>query len=137
MAYFSQAQKAAIAPAVKAICKKYGVSASLAVRNNEVAVLNIGSGVIDFIGNANEIKKVNAVRRGEAFCEIKDSIQVNVYHVDKNFSGQAAEFLKEVYAAMNAENHDNSDAQRDYFDVGYYVDINVGRWGKPYELKAA
>lgn len=24
-----------------------------------------------------------------------------------------------------------------HFNVGYYVDINVGRWNKPYELKAA
>jgi hypothetical protein len=35
---------------------------------------------------------------------------------------------------MNDGNHDNSDIQSDYFDVGWYISINVGRWDKPYEL---
>ena len=29
-------------------------------------------------------------------------------------------------------NHDNSDAQIDYFDVGYYTHWSVGRWNKPF-----
>ena len=54
MAYVSQELKAKLAPKIKAICKKYGVKASLAVRNHSVLCLNIKSGKIDFIGNFNE-----------------------------------------------------------------------------------
>jgi hypothetical protein len=39
--------------------------------------------------------------------------------------------------AMNDGNHDRSDIQTDYFDVGWYVDVNIGRWNKPYILEAA
>jgi hypothetical protein len=35
---------------------------------------------------------------------------------------------------MMVGNHDRSDIQSDYFDVGWYVDINIGRWNKPYAL---
>jgi hypothetical protein len=35
------------------------------------------------------------------------------------------------------KNHDNSDIMTDYFDVGWYVNIYVGKWNKPYNVKAA
>jgi hypothetical protein len=59
---------------------------------------------------------------------------VNPYHFKDHFSGRALEFLKEVHIAMMVGNHDNSDIQSDYFDVGWYVDINIGRWDRPYAL---
>jgi len=49
-------------------------------------------------------------------------------------SGEAKAFLTEVYEAMMEGNHNNSDIQSDYFDVGWYVNIQVGKWNKPYEL---
>ena len=138
MAYFSQAQKAAIAPAIKAICKKYGVSASLSVRDMSEVVLSIKSGVIDFIGVANEVNKQRAGRRGEVFRPINNGhIQVNQFYIREGFPGVAGDFLSEVYAVMNSGNHDRSDSQSDYFDCGFYVSLNIGRWDKPYELKAA
>jgi hypothetical protein len=33
---------------------------------------------------------------------------------------------------MNIGNHDRSDSQTDYFDVGFYTDISIGRWDTPY-----
>ncbi len=30
--------------------------------------------------------------------------------------------------------YDNSDIMTDYFDVAWYVDINIGKWNKPYKL---
>jgi len=45
-------------------------------------------------------------------------------------------FLTELKDAMNVGNYDRSDMQSDYFDVGFYIDINVGNWDKPYILTA-
>jgi hypothetical protein len=42
--------------------------------------------------------------------------------------------MRELYAAMMDGNHDNSDIQTDYFDVGWYIDINIGAWNAPYTL---
>ena len=84
MAYMSQENKKQIAPVVKAICKKYGVKATLAVRHHSTLVLNIKSGSIDFIGNFNET--INTLR-GDRKAE--DYIDVNPYWYHDHFSGVA------------------------------------------------
>jgi len=119
MAYVNQATKAAIAPKIKAILKKYGVKGSLSVRNHSTLCLNIKSGAIDFIGN-----------------ETSGYEQVNPYHYGSHYSGKAKKFLAEVLAAMNTGNHNRSDAMTDYFDVGWYVDINIGKWNQLYIVQA-
>ena len=124
MAYMSQEKKAKIAPVIKAICKKYGVKASLAVRNHSTLVLNVKSGSIDFI-------KDFFIDESAA----KFGIQVNPYHYKSHFTGKSVKFLSEVIPAMNSGNHDNSNAMIDYFDVGWYVDVNIGKWNKPYALE--
>ena len=128
MAYMSQEKKAKIAPVIKAICKKYNIKASLAVRNHSTLVLNVKQGDIDFIGNFNQ------VTGGSLHGNRVESIQVNPYWFHDHFDGKAKAFLTEVLAAMNVGNHDRSDIQTDYFDVGWYVDVNIGRWNQPYAL---
>ena len=124
MAYMSQEKKAKIAPAVKAILKKYNVKASLAVRNHMTLVLNVKQGPIDF---------VNEFGFGSEDAK-KFGIQVNPYWYHEHFTGESKKFLTEVITAMNDGNHDRSDIQSDYFDVGWYVDVNIGQWNKPYAL---
>jgi len=130
MAYMSQERKAKIAPVVKAICKKYGIKSSLAVRNHMSLVLTVKQGDIDFVGNFAETTGADA----DNWAVKKGNIDVNVYHYRNHFTGKARQFLEEVIAAMNNGNHDRSDIQSDYFDVGWYVDVNIGRWDQPYAL---
>ena len=134
MAYMSQEKKAAIAPTIKAICKKYNVKASLAVHNHSTLVLNIKQGPIDFFTSYNKNMESNNSSRGYAFVPETKHIHVNEFHYDKHFAGAALKFLNEIIPAMNAGNHDRSDSQTDYFDVGFYTDINIGRWDTPYAL---
>jgi hypothetical protein len=133
MAYFNQERKAKLAPAIKAILKKYKVKGSLAVRNHSSFVLNIKSGAIDFIGNYNNTvaAQPGGFRSGNPAVK---SLDVNPYWYQEHFDGRALNFLKEIFAAMNVGNHDRSDIQSDYFDVGWYVDVNVGAWNQPYVL---
>ena len=128
MAYMSQERKAQLAPAIKAICKKYGIKATIAVRHHSTLVLNIKQGKIDFIGNYNATQ-----RPGDR--QAKDHIDVNPYWYHDHFTDDALAFLSELFPAMNAGNHDRSDIQTDYFDVGWYVDVNIGSWNKPYALE--
>ena len=124
MAYMNQERKAQIAPVVKAICKKYGVNATLSVRHHSTLCLNIKSGKIDFVGDYHDSE--DAMKFGY--------IQVNPYWYHDHFDGKSKEFLKEVLTAMNEGNHDRSEIQYDYFDVGWYVDVNVGRWNESYQF---
>ena len=137
MAYMSQELKKSLAPAIKAVCKKYGVKATLATRHNSTLVLNIKSGVIDFIGNSDKVCANDHYQVANGF--VPDGLAymtVNVYHYRSHFSGKALKFLGEVITLMHKGNHDNSDIQTDYFDVGWYVDVNIGKWDKPYILEA-
>ena len=102
-------------------------------------VLNIRQGEIDFVENFIETDSQVAHGRKMSQDQIdyirrNRSVDVNPYWFHEHFSGQALAFLKEIFAAMNEGNHDRSDIQTDYFDVGWYVDVNIGRWNQPYAV---
>lgn len=114
MAHMTQELKKSLAPAIKAVLKKYGVKASLSVNHHSALAVNIKSSAIDF-----DLGDRENVLVGEAYIEL-------------NYMGVARTFLLELRDAMNVGNHNNSDCMTDYFDVGWYVDINIGNWGRPY-----
>jgi len=137
MAYMNQERKADLVAAAKKVLKKYGVKATFATDRSSI-YCNIKSGPIDFIGNHNALMKKEADLRGAQFHFMKaeDHMQVNPYHYQSHFSGKAKQFMHELHLALNTGNHDNSDIQTDYFDIGWYVHVNVGKWNKPYEVTA-
>ena len=122
MAYMSQEHKAELAPAIKAVLKKYKIKGTIAVRHHSELVVNIRQGDIDLIGNY--IK--NSGREDTKY------LSVNQYSIDKDFTGEANSFLNELHAAMMNGNFDRSDLMSDYFDVGWYISINIGNWEKSY-----
>lgn len=110
MAYMSQEKKSAIAPAVKAILTQYGLKGTLSVHHHSTLILTIKSGKIDFNG----------------------AQDINTYHIESHHTGKAKEVLLKLKAAMSVGNHDRSDISTDYFDVGWYITIRIGRWDVPY-----
>jgi hypothetical protein len=121
MAYVSQEKKKDLAPAIKAVLKKYKMKASIGVDNHSTLVVNIKSGVIDFTD----------------FLNGRDYTNVNEYWIEKHYSGVARDFLLELLAAMEGKdffNHD--DGMTDYFNRSHYTDINIGKYEKPYLLVA-
>ena len=137
MAYMSQEKKVKIAPKIKAILAKYKVKGSLAVRNHMTLCLNLKSGSIDFIANSNTVCGNSHYQVASGFKPSTSGYdQVNPYHFKDHYDGKALAFMQEVFHAMNDGNHDRSDIQSDYFDVGWYVDVNIGKWDKQYILEA-
>lgn len=43
------------------------------------------------------------------------------------------DILKRIVDIMNVGNHDNSDIMTDYHDVGFYINLRIGDYNKPYE----
>lgn len=129
MAYFTQDMKKDLSPKIKALCKKYKVSASTAVDNHSTFVLNIKSSPIDFITNYNETRKRETPWASEPE---KDYLRVNEYYIEQNFSGDALTFLTQVRSLMSLGNWDNSRHEVDHFDIGWYTQINIGKWNKPF-----
>jgi MarR-like DNA-binding transcriptional regulator SgrR of sgrS sRNA len=137
MAYIDQIKKKQIAAAIKPICAKYGVKATLSIDNHSSLALNVKSGTIDFIGNSNKVCSDDFYQVAQGFTpNTKKYDRVNPYHYQSHYDGEAVAFLSEVLQAMNVGNHNRSDIQSDYFDVGWYVNVNIGKWDKPYELVA-
>lgn len=138
MAYMNQDRKAKIAQALKPVLAKYGVKGSLSVRNHSTICLTVKSGKIDFIENY--IKTDAEKPYGQHFSEDQvayirknQSIDVNPYWYQHHFTGKAKAFLTEALQALkSADWYDESDAQTDYFNIAYYVDLNIGKWNKPY-----
>jgi hypothetical protein len=137
MAYMSQEHKAKLAPTIRAICKRYGVKATLAVRNHSTLMLTIKQGSIDFIGNSNQVCSNDHFQVARGFKPNTSGYEsVNPYHYDKHFSGPALDFLNEVIPAMYGPDYfDESDIQTDYFHCSHYIDVSIGRWNRPYALE--
>lgn len=134
MAFMSQEKKAKLAPKIKQICDKHGVKATLGVQHHSTLVLNVRSGKIDFIDSFNRVCG-DPMRPRPAhlpFQPAKNHLDVNPYWYHEHFDGAALNFLKEVIPAMNEGNHDRSDISTDYFDVGWYISIHIGKWDRPY-----
>ena len=134
MAYISQEEKKELAPGIKAVLKKYGVKGTIAVRDYSSLVVNIKSGVLDLLGDAQKSNDEYAERSGQRTCTIDNYLQVNPYYADESAKDpKIGSFYGELLAAMKGTKwYNNSDAQIDYFDIAYYVDINVGKWDTGY-----
>ena len=71
--------------------------------------------------------------------------QINQYHLEDFYGKENAEILSKIDTISRtapAKNggkvwYNDSDIQTDYFDIAYYVHINVGKWNKPYEIVEA
>ena len=133
MAYFSQENKKSKSPAIKAIFKKYGIKGSLSVDNHSTFKVTIKESPIDFLTNYTQtINKQPRYDQDRQFFSDLSYLNVNSYWFNDHFSGTAKECIKEILDAMNEGNHNNSDTQTDYYDYGWYVELNIGSWNKPY-----
>ena len=137
MAYMNQERKQKITQALKPILAKYKVKGSLSVRNHSTIVLTLKSGAIDFIGNSNRVCGNDFYQVQRGFKPTTSGYdQVNPYWFQDHYDGDAKAFLTEAFKALkSADWYDESDAMIDYFNIAYYVDVNIGKWDKPYILE--
>ena len=118
MAYMDQEQKAKINTELKKVMPK-SWKWSLSVKHHSAIVLTIQSGPKEL---------AQCFREGDTYR------QVNEFYLETQFSGKALETMEKIKKALNLDNFDKSDVQSDYFHVGHYTDINIGRWNKPYQI---
>ena len=122
MAYATKELKAQIATALKTVVPA-GWKYSLAITGDKTTIsMTIQSAPVDLI---NESKHM-----------IHDGyFSINQYRPEFNYIGDTLVKIKEIIAVLNLDNYNNSDVQSDYFDVGHYIQLNVGRWDKPFTHK--
>jgi len=145
MAYFTQEQKKQMTPKIKAVLSLYGLKGSLSVNRHSTVVLTIQQGPIDFIGNTLRVAE-NTLAHQPGNEMLKRSVEqdretpptylkLNEYHYQSHHTGDALRCLKDLFAILFEGNHDRSDIMTDYFDVGWYVNLHIGRWDRPYQYQ--
>ena len=129
MAFVDQAKKSRIAAQRKKVIPQ-GWKYSLAVRNHSTIVCTIASAPFELI---------KACKGSEYFNpETATHCSINPYHNAAQVEDECvADVLCLVLDALNTDNHNRSDSQTDYFDVGHYVDLQIGRWNKPFVCTTA
>lgn len=128
MAYVNQEKKAKIAANLKKVVPA-GWKYSLAVRHHSTIVMTISQAPFDLIG---------AFKANEHFDPKKQTyVWVNNYHFRSHIEDECvADIFEAIFAALNTDNWNRSDIVSDYFDVGHYVDLQIGRWDKPFVCTA-
>lgn len=132
MAYINQEMKHLIADKIKRVLidkfPDVRLKWTMAVRNRMSLVLTIREGNIDFVNEMTDETRNVAMERFAGAC-----FEVNQYWYQNHFKdGIAKSVLTELIGCLNSGNWDNSDPMVDYFDVGWYITINVGKWDSPY-----
>lgn len=139
MAYMNQERKATISKNLKPILAKYGVRGSLSVRNHSTIVLTLKSGSINFVENFIETATSSMILSNAQIARIRENqyLDVNPYWFHEHFTGVAKEFMNEAFVALKSAGwYNKSNAQVDYFDTAYYINLSVGKWNKPYVLES-
>lgn len=117
MAHMNQEKKAKIAAVLKNVVPK-GWKYSLAVRDYSVIEMTISAAPIDLLAAVGQTK-------ASSYCF---AIKTKVAEVTETF--------EKIFNALNTDNYNRSDIMTDYFDVGHYVCLNIGKWNKPFKLAA-
>ena len=107
---YMQQKKAAVAPGIKAVLKKYNVKGTISISRRSVICVTIQQSPFEVVGHR----------------------QINHYWIEQSYDGECRDFLIELREAMMVGNYDHSDRQTDYFDVGWYITIQFGTWDKPH-----
>jgi len=132
MAYMNQEKKAKIAGELKRVVPA-GWKYSLSVRHHSTIVLTISAAPVDLIAEVNACNAERARQRGDEPYINRDSVSIHPSGVERSFSA-SRDTIAKIMACLNIDNHDRSDVQSDYFDVGHYVDLQIGRWDKPFKV---
>jgi hypothetical protein len=146
MAYMNQEKKSKISAAVAAVVAQhpeYGLSYTLSVHNHSTIVMTIKTAAVDLIGHIADHIATLRVFGQEPSAEYVASIRadgyrdVNVFHLDNQFPDADMGLMIALVKALDTGNWNRSDLQSDYFDVGHYVTLHIGRWNKPFQIKQA
>jgi len=126
MAYISKEEKQEKTVLLQKLGKKYGVKLTVSRPRYSTITLNISRGKIDFFSDY--------LWQTGFFIDGEKYLNVNHYYLSDQFKNNSLslEFLMQAFEILNKGNYNNSDSMTDYFDIGFYVDINIGKFQKPY-----
>lgn len=123
MAYVSQEMKKELAPAIKAVLKKYGFKGTIGVRHHTGLVVKIKGGaeiVEEYVKTVGEETRAEEIKKDAA----RWGLDVNEYWTERY--GKYATFFEELVAAMKGPKYFcEDDIMTDYFYRSHYTYVTV------------
>lgn len=140
MVYVSKEVIQQVRTDLKALNKKFGVKTTVTGLHAMTLRVTIVEGVIDFGSNMqdcvlNEWHSKPGKEERAAYLQECKGITFNHYHAERQFSGTALDYIQQLIEIIKKQYWDESDLMTDYFHCSFYIDIQIGRWDKPYMLK--
>lgn len=138
MAYIDQEMKRTIAAKMKEVCAASNTKFTLSISNYSQLNVTIKSSDLPLLKNHIAKSRYEASLQGGSWRgagleeDATFSEQVNHHWLQYQFTGKCLTFMKQLLGAVNCLNHNNSDPQRDHFDVGYYLNFNIGTYKVPF-----
>ena len=132
MAYMNQPMKKVIMNNLKeaGYTAKNGWSLSFKVNHHSTLQVTIRKAPFDMITefvNENESYK-------KRFPNPLKQVNVNHYHLCNLTDSRSKTHIEKITEICNKGNHDNSDVQTDFFDVGWYYDLTIGDYITSFEV---
>ena len=153
MAYISQEEKRELAPAIKAVAKKYGRKVTIGIRNHYELVVKV-KGAEDIYERlySKIIENRILAGRDKTGDSIQDDIDwdapidpsvfsrmtyldrelsefghsVNTSWIEENHDEKDQAFLNELHASMHSKDfYNDDDVMTDYFSRSYYTSIEL------------
>tara|TARA_R110001583_G_scaffold5913_1_gene31097 strand:+ start:1273 stop:1701 length:429 start_codon:yes stop_codon:yes gene_type:complete len=141
MAYINSAETKAIRKALKERFPEYKFSVKIGAGNLSVSVSVVEGPAFD-----KEEAQWNHVEDKFVAPNLnKDHSSINEYYIEDHYPNNA-EFFKEVVdiiktapfkAGVGDLWFDKSDIMTDYAHISYYINLHVGAWNKPFQIKEA
>lgn len=131
MAYVTKELKARVSAEIKKIMPK-GTKYSISGTGTGTLRLNIWSADTDLLEGVRNYNRKRA-ETGWMVPEKLDHVRLRYDIAKIDFGAEWNSVMKKALDILYEGNHDRSDAQVDYFDVGWYVDINLGTWDRPFQ----
>jgi hypothetical protein len=126
----NQERKKALAARVAQVVPK-DWKYTLAVRNHSTIVMTITQAPKDLVASYREMRDSSGPFTN--WSKTDYSCKINTHYPGQAFHDpDLCKIMTDIVEALNYGNHDNSDAQTDYFDVGWYVDVQVGSYDSPF-----
>lgn len=153
MAYISQEEKKELAPAIKAVAKKYGRKVTIGIRNHMDLVVKV-KGAEDIYERfyAKTIEERMLAGRDRNGDSIQNDIDwdapidisslsrmtyldpelskfgysINTCWIEENYDEKDHAFLNELHASMHSKDfYNDDDVMTDYFSRSYYTSIEL------------
>lgn len=93
---------------------------------------------VSFKDNSLRVALMSAPRSPlKSTAPVQGHTDVNEYHLSRSeyLTPAGINLFRKVYKIASTWNWDRSDIQSDYFDVNYYLNLSVGKWDKPFEVR--